>query len=70
MCEPEGPLPNISTKILDVIDNLKVTFADVKSEPKNFNIFKACGLDDIHLKLLKSLESDDNFVNSWVVNLV
>ena len=49
---------------MSVIGDLCINDDDVKNELKNLNIYKSCGPDDVHPKLLKSLSNDPQFVKA------
>ena len=66
--EPHGPLPEECyieySNMNSTIGDLFINDDDVKSELKKLNIYKSCGPDDIHPKLLKSLSNDSEFVKA------
>ena len=66
--EPLGPLPKLQAYNVKssqaVLDEIFFSTEDVKRELSSLNIFKSCGPDNVHPKLLKSLASDNNFVEA------
>ena len=64
--EPLGPLPKLqecdSESSQSVLDEIFFSPDDVKRELISLNVFKSFGPDNVHPKLLKSLASDDSFV--------
>ena len=66
--EPLGPLPKLqecnSESSQAVLDEIFFSPDDVKRELISLNVFKSFGPDNIHPKLLKSLASDNSFVEA------
>ena len=63
--ESHGPLPELvrdSEKCN--ISDLEIDSASVKSELLKLNVYKSCGPDGVHPKLLKALAEDFRFVNA------
>ena len=69
--EPMGPLPEFESHASynssnNIVEDIVLTFDDVKNELSKLDCFKSMGPDGIHPKLLKSLSEDSKFVNALV----
>ena len=64
VAEPYGPLPEMVSVSQDCISDLDVDAASVKNELLKLNIYKSCGPDGVHPKLLKALAGDASFVDA------
>ena len=62
--EPHGPLPEMVCESSDFLPDLEIDSDRVKNELLKLNIYKSCGPDGVHPKLLKVLAYDINFVNA------
>ena len=64
VAEPFGPLPEMMRGNENCIPDLEIESEDVKRELLKLNIYKSCGPDGVHPKLLKSLAYDSSFVDA------
>ena len=64
--EPSGPLPpqNNNYNTAGNIGNLNFLEDDIKVALTALNIFKSCGPDNLHPKILACLGKNDNFVTA------